>query len=93
MEADVLIQDYDFKENTLNLDEGDNQYLTSIGTAIEIKKYDNGSYEFWDGVHYKESHSWISELNNNKDYPSFSLLNKKFEDFESLNSFLDETYG
>lgn len=92
-EADVLIQDYDFKENTLNLDEGDNEYLTSIGTAIEIKKYDNGSYEFWDGVHYKESHSWISELNNNKDYPSFSLLNKKFEDFESLKSFLDETYG
>ena len=92
-EADVLIQDYDFKENTLNLDEGDNEYLTSIGTAIEIKKYDNGSYEFWDGVHYKESHSWISELNNNKDYPSFSLLNKKFEDFERLKSFLDETYG
>ncbi len=92
-EADVLIQDYDFKENTLNLDEGDDEYLTSIGTAIEIKKYDNGSYEFWDGVHYKESHSWISELNNNKDYPSFSLLNKKFEDFESLKSFLDETYG
>jgi hypothetical protein len=92
-EADVLIQDYDFKENTLNLDEGDDKYLTSIGTAIEIKKYDNGSYEFWDGVYYKESHSWISELNNNKDYPSFSLLNKKFEDFESLKSFLDETYG
>ena len=92
-EADVLIQDYDFKENTLNLDEGDDEYLTSIGTAIEIKKYDKGSYEFWDGVHYKESHSWISELNNNKDYPSFSLLNKKFEDFESLKSFLDETYG
>ena len=92
-EADILTQDYDFKENNLNLDEGDDKYLTSIGTAIEIKKYDNGSYEFWDGVLYKESHSWISELNNNKDYPSFSLLNKKFEDFESLKSFLDKTYG
>ena len=62
----------------LDADEANKDCLGSIGSAIEIKKYEDGSYEFWDGAYWLESHSWISKLNENEDYPSLSLLNQKF---------------
>ena len=96
-EAEILIEDYDFDQNILDLDEDteyeNEDYLVSVGSAIEIKKYDDGSYEFWDGAYMIESHSWISKLNENEDYPSLSLLNQKFKDLASLKTFLNETYG
>lgn len=94
-EAEIFIQDYDFDSNILELDldiENENK-LVSVASAIEIKKYDDGSYEFWDGVYWVESHSWISKLNKNEKYPSLSLLNQKFKDLISLKTFLNETYG
>ena len=96
-EAEILIEDYDFDQNILDLDEDaeyeNEDYLVSVGSAIEIKKHDDGSYEFWDGAYMIESHSWISKLNENEDYPSLSLLNQKFKDLGSLKTFLNETYG
>tara|TARA_Y100000739_G_C20354310_1_gene349205 strand:- start:62 stop:445 length:384 start_codon:yes stop_codon:yes gene_type:complete len=94
-EAEILTQDYDFDLNILELDEDaeDQNYLVSVASAIEIKKYEDGSYEFWDGAYWVESHSWISKLNENEDYPSLSLLNQKFKDLISLKTFLNETYG
>lgn len=94
-EAQIFTQDYDFDSNILEID-GDlekENYLDSVASAIEIKKYEDGSYEFWDGVFWVESHSWISKLNENDDYPSFSLLNQKFKDLISLKTFLNETYS
>ena len=94
-EAEIFIEDYDFDANILDLDadEANKDCLGSIGSAIEIKKYEDGSYEFWDGAYWLESHSWISKLNENEDYPSLSLLNQKFKDLISLKIFLNETYG
>ena len=94
-EAEILTQDYDFDLNILELDEDaeDQNYLVSVASAIEIKKYEDGSYEFWDGAYWVESHSWISKLNENEDYPSLSLLNQKFKDLISFKTFLNETYG
>ena len=94
-EAEILTQDYDFDLNILELDEDaeDQNYLVSVASAIEIKKYEDGSYEFWDGAYWVESHSWISKLNENEDYGSLSLLNQKFKDLISLKTFLNETYG
>lgn len=94
-EAEILTQDYDFDLNILELDEDaeDQNYLVSVASAIEIKKYEDGSYEFWDGAYWVESHSWISKLNENEDYPPLSLLNQKFKDLISLKTFLNETYG
>ena len=94
-EAEILAEDYDFDLNILDLDidAEDQNYLISVASAIEIKKYDDGSYEFWDGAYWVESHSWIKKLNENEDYPSLSLLNQKFKDLISLKKFLNETYG
>ncbi len=94
-EAEILTQDYDFNLNILEFDEDaeDQNYLVSVASAIEIKKHEDGSYEFWDGAYWVESHSWISKLNENEDYPSLSLLNQKFKDLISLKTFLNETYG
>lgn len=94
-EAEILNQDYDFDSNILELDIGaeNENYLVSVASAIEIKKYEDGSYEFWDGVYWVESHSWISKLNENDNYPSLSLLNQKFKDLISLKTFLYENYG
>ena len=96
-EAEISIYDYDFDQNILNLDRDleceNGDFLVSIKSAIEINKYEDGSYEFFDGAFRVESHSWISALNNNEDFPSLSLLNEKFMNFNSLISFLNETYG
>lgn len=96
-EADISINDYDFDKNILNLDKNleckNGNFLVSIKSAIEIKKYDDGSYEFCDGAYMVESHSWLSKLNNNDNFPSLSLLNEKFKNFNKLKSFLIETYS
>ncbi len=92
-EAEILTQDFDLNILELDEDAEDQNYLVSVASAIEIKKYEDGSYEFWDGAYWVESHSWISKLNENEDYPSLSLLNQKFKDLISLKTFLNETYG
>lgn len=96
-EAEIFIDDYDFNSNILNLNEDyeyeNEDFLASVGTAIEIRKYKNGNYEFWDGPYFIESHSWINRLNKNDNYPSLLLINKKFKDLDSLKNFLIETYG
>jgi hypothetical protein len=96
-EAEISIYDYDFDQNILDLDRDleceNGNCLVSIKSAIEINKYDDGSYEFFDGAFRVESHSWIGALNNNEDFPSLSLLNEKFRNLNSLISFLNETYG
>lgn len=95
-EAEIFIDDYDFNSNILNLDEDyeheNENFLNSVGTAIEIRKYENDSYEFWDGPYFIESHSWINKLNENDNYPSLTLINKKFKDLNGLKTFLQETY-
>ncbi len=96
-ESNVNIADYDFSENYLDLDKANENsnggYLRSVGTAIEISKDDDGSFEFWDGAFMIETHAWCSRLNSNEDYPSFSLLNAKFINIQELKSFLLETYS
>ena len=66
--------------------------VNSVGTAIEINHYDDGSFEFWDGVYMIESHTWCNMLNKNKDYPSFSLVNQKFNSIEELKDFIIDLY-
>ena len=96
-ESNIFIQDYDFSENYLDLDPNDERsngkYLKSVGTAIEINKQDDGSFEYWDGVFMVESHAWCSKLNINEDFPSFSLIEKKFKNLGDLRKFLNETYS
>ena len=96
-ESNIFIQDYDFSENYLDLDPNDERsngnYLKSVGTAIEINKEEDGSFEYWDGVFMIESHTWCSKLNNNEDFPSFSLINKKFKNTSELKKFLKKTYS
>ena len=96
-EAEISIFDYDFDQNILDLDmefECQNgNCLGSIKSAIEISKYDDGSYEFFDGAYIVESHSWIGKLNDNDDFPSLTLLNEKFKNVDSLISFINETYS
>jgi hypothetical protein len=95
-EAEISIFDYDFDQNILELDikfEGKNGVsLVSVKSAIEIIKHEDGNYKFYDGAYWAESHSWISKLNDNEDYPSLSLLNENFNTFEDLVSFIKETY-
>ena len=67
-------------------------YLKSVATAIEVNKHDDGSFEFWDGVYMIESHTWCSMLNKNKEYPSFSLINKKFNSINELKVFILNLY-
>lgn len=95
-EAKISIYDYDFESNILNLDKEkeckEGSHLVSIESAIEINKFDDGSYEFNDGAYMVETHSWLSKLNSNNNFPSLSLLNEKFSTYESLIVFLNETY-
>jgi hypothetical protein len=96
-ESTIFIQDYDFSENKLDLDEkyerSNSNQLKSVRTAIEINKEKDGCFEYWDGAFMVESHAWCSKLNNNKDFPSFSLINKKFKNFNELKKFLVDIYG
>lgn len=96
-ETGIFLQDYDFSENYLDLDQAyersNGKYLKSVGTAIEINRDEDGSFEYWDGVFMLESHSWCSRLNSNPDFPTFSLINKKVKNFIELRALLVETYS
>ena len=96
-EAPIFIEDYDFSENFLDLNQGyersNGKFLQSVGTGIELVKNDDGSYEYWDGIFMIETHAWCSKLNSAEDFPSFSLINKKFENVNELVLFLKELYG
>jgi len=87
----------DFSENYLDLDESyertNGSQLKSVGTAIEINREDDCSFEYWDGVYMIESHAWCSRLNTKDDLPSFSLINEKFKNIKELKAFLVETYS
>jgi hypothetical protein len=95
-ESNIFIEDYDFSENFLDLDQNyenlNGKYLKSVGTAIVINKEEDGSYEFWDGIFMFESHTWFSKLNSSQDLPSFSLINEKFKNLNKLIAFLLVTY-
>ena len=95
-ESNIFIEDYDFSENFLDLDQGyeslNEKYLKSVGTAIVINKEEDGSYEFWDGIFMIETHAWCSKLNSSQDFPSFSLINQKFKNLNRLITFLLDTY-
>ena len=95
-ESNIFIEDYDFAENFLDLDQNyenlNGKYLKSVGTAIVINKEEDGSYEFWDGIFMFESHTWCSKLNSSQDLPSFSLINEKFKNLNKLIAFLLVTY-
>lgn len=95
-EANINLEDYDFSDNYLGLNQNfeisNGVYLNSVGTAIEINHYDDGSFEFWDGVYMIESHTWCNMLNKNNDYPSFSLVNQKFNSIEELKDFIIDLY-
>jgi hypothetical protein len=95
-ESNIFIEDYDFSENFLDLDQNyenlNGKYLKSVGTAIVINKEEDGSYEFWDGIFMFETHTWCSKLNSSQDLPSFSLINEKFKNLNKLIAFLLVTY-
>ena len=95
-ETYIYIDDYDFTNNYLelnqNFESSNGKYLNSVASAIEVYKYDDGSFEFWDGVYMIESHTWCNMLNINKDYPSFTLINKKFNSIEELKDFIIDLY-
>jgi len=95
-ESNIFIEDYDFSENFLDLDQNyenlNGKYLKSVGTAIVINKEEDGSYEFWDGIFMFESHTWCSKLNSSQDLPSFSLINEKFKNLNKLIAFLLVSY-
>lgn len=96
-ESNIFTEDYDFSENYLDLDPGDERlggmYLKSVGTAIELVKEEDGSYEYRDGIFMIESHAWCSKLNSDPNFPSFSLVNQKFKNLKELTDFLIELYG
>ena len=96
-ESNIFIEDYDFSENYLDLDQDyeslDGKFLKSVGTAIEISKDVDGSFEYWDGIFMIETHAWCNKLNTNNDFPSFSLINKKFKNLNELKDFLGQTYN
>ena len=96
-ESNIFIEDYDFSENYLDLNQDyeslDGKFLKSVGTAIEISKDVDGSFEYWDGIFMIETHAWCSKLNTNNDFPSFSLINKKFKNLNELKDFLGQTYN
>ena len=95
-ETNIYLNDYDFSENYLALDQNfentSGVFLKSVATAIEIIKDNDGSFEYWDGVYMIESHTWCSILNKNKDFPSFALINKKFNNLNELKEFLLSLY-
>ena len=96
-ESNIFIEDYDFSENYLDLDQGDERsggkFLKSVGTAIEVIREEDGSYEYWDGIFMIESHAWCTKLNSDPNFPSFSLINQKFKNLKELTEFLVELYG
>ncbi len=96
-ESNIFIEDYDFSENYLDLNQDyeslDGKFLKSVGTAIEISKDVDGSFEYWDGIFMIETHAWCSKLNTINDFPSFSLINKKFKNLNELKDFLGQTYN
>jgi hypothetical protein len=96
-ESNIFIEDYDFSENYLELEKTyeilNGKYLKSVGTAIEINRLEDGSYEYWDGIFMIEAHSWCSKLNTNSNYPSFSLINEKYKNIYELKAFLQENYN
>ena len=96
-ESNIFIEDYDFSENYLDLNQDyeslDGKFLKSVGTAIEISKDVDGSFEYWDGIFMIETHAWCSKLNTNNDFPSFSLINKNFKNLNELKDFLGQTYN
>lgn len=96
-ESNIFIEDYDFNENYLELDQNyessNGIYLSSVGTAIEININEDGSFELLDGAFMIESHSWCSKINSGQNYPSFSLINKVFNSFNELKLFIIENYG
>ncbi len=96
-ESNIFIEDYDFSENYLDLNQDyeslDGKFLKSVGTAIEISKDVDDSFEYWDGIFMIETHAWCSKLNTNNDFPSFSLINKKFKNLNELKDFLGQTYN
>lgn len=96
-ESNIFIEDYDFSENYLDLDQGDERsggkFLKSVGTAIEVVREEDGSYEYWDGIFMIESHAWCTKLNSDPNFPSFSLINQKFNNLKELTDFLVELYG
>jgi hypothetical protein len=95
-ETNIYLDDYDFADNYLelnqNFENATGTYLKSVATAIEVNIHDDGSFEFWDGVYMIESHNWCSMLNKNKEYPSFSLINKKFNSITELKEFIFNLY-
>lgn len=96
-ESNVFLQDYDFSENYLDLDEGyersNGKYLRSVGTAIEINQDEDGSFEFRDGVFMLESHAWCSRLNSKPGLPTLLLINERLKNFIELRAFLVKTYS
>lgn len=96
-ESGIFISDYDFTENYLDLDESyersGGSLLKSVGTAIEINKEQDGSFEYWDGAFMFESHVWCNKLNNDEDFPSLSLINQKFRNLNDLTKYLIENYS
>lgn len=95
-ETYIHLDDYDFSNNYLelnqNFENANGMYLKSVATAIEVNRYDDGSFEFWDGVYMTESHTWCKRLNINNDFPSFTLMNKKFNSIEELKDFIIDLY-
>jgi hypothetical protein len=95
-ETNIHLDDYDFSDNYLELNQefenSNGMYLNSVASAIEINNYDDGSFEFWDGVYMIESHTWCSMLNKNKDYPTFTLINKKFNSIKDFKDFIINLY-
>ena len=96
-ESNIFIEDYDFSENYLDLDQSNEilngKYLKSVATAIEINKEEDGTFEYYDGIFMIESHTWCSKLNTNPNFPSFSLVNEKFRNINELKAFLVENYN
>jgi hypothetical protein len=96
-ESNINIDDYDFANNYLDLDKAyeslNSRFLKSVATAIVVNKDESGFYEYWDGVFMVESHVWCSKLNENDDFPSFSLINERFDNINSLKEFLLITYS
>ena len=96
-ESNIFIEDYDFSENYLDLNQDyeslDGKFLKSVGTAIEISKDVDGSFEYWDGIFMIEAHTWCSKLNSNPNYSSFSLINTKYKNIDELKNFLIENYN
>jgi hypothetical protein len=96
-EAPVFIHDYDFSENYLDLDKKYEcqhaDYLISVRSAIEINTDEFGKFEYFDGVYMTETHTWCGKLNTNKNYPSYLLINLKFNGLAELKQFLVQNYS